>query len=104
MKNGRRPLLSQRSILSLVIFVLFSIACQNSSSNTSVSAPDGTQARPASSATRLAATNSGTESAGPTEETHNTKPAIEITEIPSKGAGPDALERIAGRVSGVKGT
>jgi hypothetical protein len=87
-----------------VIFVLFSIACQSSSSNTSASPPDGTQARPASSATRLAPTNSRTEPAGPSEEVHATEPRIQITEVPSKGAGPDALETIAGKVSGVKGT
>ena len=31
----------------------------------------------------------------------NTKPEIQITEVPSRGAGPDRLERIAGTVRGV---
>lgn len=106
MKNGRRLLLTRRSIFSLAIFVLFSIACQSSSSNTSVSPPDGTQALPASaSSTHLSPTNSGTApTAGTTPEMHTTEPKIQITEIPSKGAGPDILETIAGTVSGVKGT
>ena len=97
MKNGRRLLVSRRSILSLMIFVLFSIACQSNSSNTSASTPDGTQARPATK-------NTGTEPAGSSEEVLTTEPRIEITEVPSKGAGPDALETIAGKVSGVKVT
>jgi len=32
-----------------------------------------------------------------------TKPGIQITEVPPKGAGPDRVERIAGTVSGVDG-
>ena len=31
----------------------------------------------------------------------NTKPEIQITEVPSRGAGQDRLERIAGTVRGV---
>lgn len=104
MKNRRRLLMGQRSILNLVIVILFSVACQSSSSNASVSTPDGTKAKLASSAMRLPATNSGTSSAGPSKETHTAEPRIQITEVPSKGAGPNALETIAGRVSGVKGT
>lgn len=34
-------------------------------------------------------------------EGDNTKPAIQITEVPPRGAGPDRLERIAGTVRGV---
>ena len=96
--------LSRRSVLNPVIFVLLSIACQNSSSNTTSPAGRNTQAEPASSASRLPATTSVPDaSAGPTQDTHTTEPSIQITEIPSKGAGPDEVQTIAGKVSGVKG-
>ena len=103
MKYRMRFNLKQPSVLSLVIFVLLSIACQNSSSNTSASGAPNTQAQPASSGSRLGTKNSATDTATPTQQMHTTEPSIQITEIPSKGAGKDALETIAGRVSGVKG-
>jgi hypothetical protein len=39
---------------------------------------------------------------GPSPTPLITKPTIEITEVPSKGAGPDRVETIAGKVGGVK--
>jgi hypothetical protein len=43
-------------------------------------------------------------SVDPSEPKLSTKPGIQITEAPSKGAGPDKVETIAGTASGVKVT
>lgn len=94
MKSGR----FNRSVLNLIILLMVSIACQNSSSKTSGLSTSNTQAEPASSPSRL--TPSATDA--PPALSHTAELIIQITEIPSKGAGRDALETIVGRVSGVK--
>lgn len=105
MKCAKRLNLRQRSIVSLGILVLLSMACQDSATNTSASATHNPQAEPASSASRQPAKNSETDAApASAQPLHTTEPSIQITEIPPKGAGPDAVATIAGKVSGVKGT
>jgi hypothetical protein len=105
MKNGRSFNLRQRSVLSLGMLVLFSIGCQNDPSTPSASATPNARVEPASSANRQTGKDPGTDSApAAVQPLHNTEPGIQITDIPSKGAGPDAVQTIAGRVSGVKAT
>lgn len=61
------------SILCLIVFLALLVACQG---NASTGADNST-------------------------EKNTTKPEIQITEVPPKGAGPDKVERIAGTVGGV---
>jgi len=91
--------LSLRAVLPLAILVVLSIACDDvTSHNTAVSQPDNPAATPAASTSQPAAT---TPSVAPTEAKSSTKPDIQITEAPSKGAGPDEVKTIAGTASGV---
>jgi len=69
---------SKRSTLYLIVFLAFLVACQGNTSN-----------------------GAGSASANDSTQNHTTKPEIQITEVPPKGAGPDRVERIAGTVSGV---
>jgi hypothetical protein len=71
---------SKRSILCLIGFLALLVACQGNTSSGADSAP-----------------------ANDSTQNHTTKPSIQITEVPPKGAGPDRVERIAGTVSGVNG-
>lgn len=93
----------RRSVLSFGIFVLLSIACQDSSSNTSLAGRNSAIEPTSSSGRPPVATSAPDAPTGPTQETHTTQPSIQITEIPSQGAGPDEVQTIAGKVSGVKG-
>lgn len=93
----KRTSLSHRSVLSLATLVVFSIACQSSSSNSSVSQPGNTEKTPATS-------NSPSPKLSTPDRpavNSSTKPGIQIKEVPSKGAGPDEVQTIAGTVSGV---
>jgi hypothetical protein len=91
--------LSHQSVLSFATLVVFSIACQSSSSNSNVPQSGNTEKPAAASNSPLAAANLSTPDRP--EVKSSTKPGIQITEVPSKGAGPDAVENIAGTVSGV---
>jgi hypothetical protein len=87
--------LSKHSVLSLAVFIVFSIACDGTnSSNNSAPSPVNTQGTPAP-------TNAVTPSTNPTG-TNSTQPTISITEVPSKGAGETEVQTIAGTVGGVK--
>lgn len=99
-----KTILSKRCIFSLVIFVMFLIACQKSSSSSNSFAPQrNAQETPASSNSQLPPTNSkANASVYPAGANDATKPSIEITEVPRRGAGSEVMETIAGRVSGVK--
>lgn len=93
--------------LSLVILLGLLIACQDShSSNSSQTKqseqPASAQATAPTPNDRLATSVAANVPAQGTEQTHTTNPSIEITEVPSKGAGPESIETIAGTVSGVK--
>lgn len=87
--------LGKHSVLSLAAFILFSIACQGTHSSSNSGQPTPAPSNPQPGATNSVAT--------PATEAKNTgKPTIEITEVPSKGAGDQKMETIAGTVSGVK--
>lgn len=91
--------LSHRSVLSLATFVVFSIACQGSSGNSSIPQPVNTEKSRATSNSQVAAT-SPSASVRPEMESAG-QPGIQITEVPRKGAGPDEVQTIAGTVTGV---
>ena len=99
-------ILNKLSLLTLVVLILLSFACdKNNSGNRS-----GSQNQPANAASATTPANTistarspdTSSSANSPTETNAIGPSIQITEVPSKGAGPDALETIAGKVSGVK--
>src|ERR1044072_5663932 len=90
--------------LSLALFLTLSVACDGNKTNTPATAQnDGGNAAPANKQgnTQQAANVPSTNSS-PGAESNTTGPSIQITEVPSKGAGPEALETIAGTVRGVK--
>jgi hypothetical protein len=100
-----KTIISKRRIYSLITFVMLSIGCQgsSSSSNSFPPQPGNTQGTPVPANSQLAPTNLRTNpSVYRTEANNATKPSIEITEVPRKGAGSEVMETIAGRVSGVK--
>ena len=94
-------LLRKLLLVSVALLIVLSVACDNN--NARNTAPAQNQGVPANSngntqsnvntPTTNSSTNSGVESG---------QPAIQITEVPSRGAGPDLLETIAGTVRGVK--
>lgn len=96
--------LGKHSVLSLALFIVFSVACEGTSSNSNsarqpvndqrVSTPSNSP----SGTTNVAATPSIDRTGGD----NTTKPTIAITEVPSKGAGDKELQTIAGTVGGVK--
>jgi hypothetical protein len=91
------------SFLSLAFLVVLSVACDpgNPSGVTNQNAAAvNTQANTQSTAS----TPNSNSPANKIGDTPDTGPTIRITEVPGKGAGPDALETIAGTVSGVKAT
>ena len=95
-------ILNKLSFLALVVLMLLSFACaKNNSGN-----PPGSQNQPANATSATTPANTVSQDASSPakspEKTNATGPSIQITEVPSKGAGPDALETIAGKVSGVK--
>lgn len=71
-----------RTLLSIAVFV-FSLAC-HSTNGSDVTTSNASAASP--------------------DQVHEKKPGpnIQITEVPGAGAGPDKLETIAGKVSGIK--
>lgn len=92
--------ISKHSVLSLAVFIVFSVACDGAnSSNNSAPQSVNTQGTPAPSKSQSPI---ATPSTNPTEANNPTKPTIAITEIPSKGAGDKELQTIAGTVGGVK--
>ena len=100
-----KTIISKRRIFTLVTFVLLSIGCQesSSSSNSLTPQPRNAQGTPAPANSQLTPTNLRTNpSVYPSEANNATKPSIEITEAPRRGAGSEVMETIAGRVSGVK--
>ena len=72
-KDLTEVIASKRSILCVIFSLALLVACQG---NASTGADNST-------------------------EKNTTKPEIQITEVPPKGAGPDRVERIAGTVRGV---
>ena len=86
-----------RTVLSVTILVLLSTGCDDVSSHDTASQP-GNAATPTASSSQSRATSPPDR---PTEAPVSTKSGIQITEAPSKGAGPDKVETIAGTVSGV---
>ncbi len=96
--------ISSRRVFSLVTMVMLLIGCQGSgSSSNSLAPPPNAQGTPAQASGQLIATNSETNpSVSPTEANAASKPSIEITDVPRKGAGSETMETIAGRVRGVK--
>jgi hypothetical protein len=90
---------SKHSVLCLAVFIVFSVACDNTnSSNNSASRSDNTQGTPVPSISPSAPTN-----ATATPSTNDsTKPTIAITQVPAKGAGETEVQTIAGTVGGVK--
>ena len=95
--------ISVKKTLSLAAVILFSIACQGTHSSSNSVQATNAQGTPAPSSPQSGATNSP---ANPLTERidpkNATKPSIEITEVPTKGAGDQKMETIAGAVSGVK--
>lgn len=92
---------SVRCVLTLVIFLALSIACQDGhSSNSSLPKPSEGPGKPqAPSASDQPAT--ANPPANNSQDEHNGKPGIQITQVPPKGAGEERMEPIAGTVSGV---
>lgn len=91
--------ISKHSVLSLAVFIVFSVACESTNSGNN----SATQATPAPSKSQSPIANlTATPSTNPTEANNSTKPTIAITEVPSKGAGDKELQTIAGTVGGVK--
>lgn len=93
-----------RILLTLLLVFASTASCWNSSTgsenratnaNTSANSGEAKQVR------SLSNSNSPVEDKQPVEQPPSGKPGIKITDIPSRGAGPDAVERIAGTVSGV---
>jgi hypothetical protein len=94
--------ISKFFFLSLALLFTLSVACDgNKPSTPATGQNNGANAAPTNNQTNQPVTApSANSSTG--AEANATGPNIQITEIPSKGAGPDALETIAGTVSGVK--
>jgi hypothetical protein len=97
-----KTIISKRCIFSLVTLVMLLIGCQGSSSSSNSFAPQSRNAQgtPAQANSQLIPRTNP--SVSPTEANDATKPSIEITEVPRKGAGSEVMETIAGKVSGVK--
>lgn len=105
--------LSTRSLVSLITVMVLSAACSNAGSNNVALSQNNqtTNARVERIATPNNQNNSQTDATDVANTNHQpsnnageknaTKPSIQITDVPSKGAGPEAMERIAGTVSGV---
>jgi hypothetical protein len=93
------------AVAGLVAVMFLSAACQSRATNNQDSAP-GADARAANARTTdnqtgAATVNAGRQSSDNAAERAAAGPSIQITLVPSKGAGPTVMERIAGRVSGV---
>src|SRR5260370_5271198 len=87
-----------RIVVTLVAVLVSTVACHNDGKEfdnraTNSSAGNSNEVRVAISPSNTPTSNLG----------EPTKPNIKIVDVPSKGAGPDAVERIAGTVSGVDG-
>ena len=83
-------------LAGLAMFLVVSIACQE----VDRSNPGAAQQASANAASSNA-TSSATNLANANQPVAREEPRIKITNVPSKGAGPDALETIAGTVEGV---
>jgi hypothetical protein len=88
------------SFLSLLIILVLLIACQNSHSSNSSQTQRTEQ--PANGQRTAPVSNQVTVNVPVNGKEGNTKPNIQITEIPPRGAGAERVETIAGTVSGVK--
>jgi len=100
-----KTIISKRRVFSLVTSLMLLIGCQgsSSSSNSFTSQRRNTQGTPAQASSQLVPTDSRTSpSVYPKDANDASKPSIEITEVPRKGAGSEVMETIAGKVSGVK--
>lgn len=109
MKRQARPRasISRLAVVSLVAATILSNACQNSDANVYNSAPSPTaNANTAGATTQSNQANAHVLSVShqPADNAGNTGtagPSIQITVVPSKGAGANSMERITGRVGGV---
>lgn len=92
-------MLSNHNVLILAVFIVFSVACNaTSSNNNSAQQLSHAQETPApvnipAGTTKVVAT--------PTPNGPEGKPTIAITEVPTKGAGEQEMQTIAGTVGGV---
>jgi hypothetical protein len=88
------------SFFTLTLLVLLSVACDknNPAQNQETNAAPSSKQSNAPAPTITPNTNSP---ANNNVGTNAPAPSIQITVVPSKGAGPDALETVAGTVSGV---
>jgi hypothetical protein len=83
------------SFFILSLLVLLSVACDKN--NPANPAPSSNESNASGPATTPNTNSPANNNAGP----NAAAPSIQITIVPSKGAGPEALERVAGTVSGV---
>jgi hypothetical protein len=108
-----KAVISHIALVSLMAMIVLSVACSNGESNNVASSQNNqtTNAKVAGATppdnqtnSQMEAANAATPSHRPADnerEKNATKPDIQITDVPSKGAGPDAMERISGNVNGV---
>ena len=98
-----RRTFSTHSVLSLAVFIVFSVACDNTNSNSnSATQTSNSQGTTASSNSPSGTTNVAAIPSTTRTESSLTKPTIAITEVPTKGAGETEVQTIAGTVGGVK--
>src|SRR2546423_4648027 len=108
-------LIGKLIIMSLSAMIVLSVACQNGSGSDN-NIPSGQNNQTGNARTGGVTTpNSQTDTQMGTNDVANnnhrpadsvgersaTKPGIRITDVPPRGAGPEAVERIAGTASGV---
>lgn len=113
-KSEPKALLGRRTFASLILLVALPVACQdenlnsnsgattpsNQTANAELRHPPSVDSHTASQTTAVdvARTNQPVDANAKDSETG---PNIKITEVPSKGAGTEPMESIAGTVSGV---
>jgi len=82
------------TVFSLASLIVLSIACHGNNVNIRAAHPESeVKVTPAPSKNQSGTGNLNVE--------HSTKPGIQITDVPPRGAGPDRVETIAGTASGV---
>lgn len=102
--------IGKRTVAGLIAMAFLLAACQSSNGggNNTASNQDNqaanARATPPNGQTnnQAGANNAADANRNSAGNLNASGPSIEITEVPSKGAGPEAVETIAGKVAGVK--
>jgi hypothetical protein len=101
-KSEPKTLIGMQAFVGLVVFTVLPIACQDGGQRANIATPTPSNQTVNSATNRDIVATTPTPAVENAGEKNAKEPSIRITEVPSRGAGPEAVETIAGTVSGVK--